>query len=165
MDRLNKGNNKITYFLLVDRCMHLYLMPIHCICMPGICVRGIDFASFCKFTIGFSCDTFNNISAISWRWVLSVEEDGVRGKKNTDLPQVNDKLYHKMAYRVSFAMSAIRTHNVSGDWNRLHRQLYIKLPYDHDHHGFCLCMMRMYICNDLLKQSASHKLQFFFTFL
>ena len=71
----------VTYVLPVDRCMHLYLMPTHCIWMPGICVRGIDFASFCKFTIGFRCDTFNNISAISWRWVLSVEEDGVRGKK------------------------------------------------------------------------------------
>jgi hypothetical protein len=33
--------------------------------------------------------TFNNISVISWRSVLLVEE-------TTDLPQVTDKLYHKM---------------------------------------------------------------------
>ena len=37
--------------------------------------------------------TFNNISAISWRSVLLVEETIVPGK-NTDLSQVIDKLYH-----------------------------------------------------------------------
>ena len=35
--------------------------------------------------------TSNNISVISWRSVLLVEEAGVSGK-NTDLPQVTDKL-------------------------------------------------------------------------
>jgi hypothetical protein len=38
----------------------------------------------------------NNISAISWRSVLLVEETG----KNIDLPQVTDKYYHIMLYRV-----------------------------------------------------------------
>ena len=38
--------------------------------------------------------TFNNISDISTRTVLLVKESGVPEKKNTDMSQVIDKLYH-----------------------------------------------------------------------
>jgi hypothetical protein len=41
----------------------------------------------------------NNISVISWQSVLLVEETGVPWE-NIDLPQVTDKLYHIMLFRV-----------------------------------------------------------------
>ena len=52
---------------------------------------------------------FNNILVLSWRSVLLEEEAIV--EKTTDLPQVIDKLYHIILYRVF----GIQTHNIGSD--------------------------------------------------
>jgi hypothetical protein len=57
--------------------------------------------------------TFNNISAISQRSFLLVEETGVP-EKTTDLPQVIQTLSHNVVSSTP-RLSWIRTHNVSGD--------------------------------------------------
>ena len=59
--------------------------------------------------------TFNNISVISWWSLLLVEETRVPEDKTIDLPQVTDKLYHIMLYRVHLAINGVQTYNFSGD--------------------------------------------------
>ena len=57
--------------------------------------------------------TFKNISVISWRTVLLVEEAECPGK-TIELPRVTDKQYHIILYRLlHLAINEVRTHNLS----------------------------------------------------
>ena len=68
--------------------------------------------------------TFNNISVISWRSVLLVEETGVPGENHR--PVVSYWVYHILLYRIHFTMKGVRTHNFSGDRHLLHKHDCIK---------------------------------------
>ena len=49
--------------------------------------------------------TFNNISVLSWRSVLLVEETGVPGENHRHVA-VTDKVYHIMFYQIHLTMLA-----------------------------------------------------------
>jgi hypothetical protein len=56
--------------------------------------------------------TFNNISAISWRSVLLVEETGGPGENHQPVASHWQTLSHNVAH---LALVRIRTHNISSD--------------------------------------------------
>jgi hypothetical protein len=58
--------------------------------------------------------TFNNITVISWWSVLLVEETG-GPEKTTNLPQVTDKLYRIMLYRVHLTRTEFELTTLGAD--------------------------------------------------
>ena len=56
--------------------------------------------------------TFDNISVISWRSVLLVEETGGHGEHHRSVASHRHTLSHNA---VHLALIEIRTHNISGD--------------------------------------------------
>ena len=66
-------------------------------------------------------DSFNNISVISCMWsVLLVEETGVPGENHWPIASHGETLLHNVVSSTPH-FSVIRTHNVGGDRQWLHR--------------------------------------------
>jgi hypothetical protein len=70
-----------------------------------------EFKRFCFGSMVLNA-TLNNISVISWRSVLSVEETGGPGEKQRPVASHCQTLSHSF---VHLALIEIRTHNISGD--------------------------------------------------
>ena len=74
----------------------------------------IFFWYFSFFIIVFNA-TFSNISVISWRSVLLVEETGIPGENHLPAASPRETFSQIRCIEYTLAMSGIRTHNFSGD--------------------------------------------------
>jgi hypothetical protein len=67
--------------------------------------------------------TLNNISVISWRSVLSVEETGVPGENHRPFASNRQTSSHNIVSNTP-RLSGVRTHNISGDKGILHNYFF-----------------------------------------
>jgi hypothetical protein len=97
----------LSVYCFVDHCLSCFCWPLHC--LPFFYLRLLITPSG---VMVFDA-TFINISVISWRSVLLVEE-------TTDLTQVTDKLYHTMLYRGLPTLLVIATDSIGSCKSKYH---------------------------------------------
>jgi hypothetical protein len=80
--------------------------------------------------------TFNNMSVISWRSVLLVEETGVPWENHRPVVSLRQTWSHNIVSKTP-RHERVRTHNVSGDRHWLHRYNVVinTTTINHDHDG------------------------------
>ena len=106
---------KFGLFIVVYRYVFQLLYNMHIIMTSRLLRRREWLVFVCLMVLNA---TFNNISVISWRSVLLVEETGGPGKNHWPVVNHWQTLSHIF---VHLALSRIQAHNISDDRHWLHR--------------------------------------------